>query len=343
MNFCVSIRGMDLVVGVDAGGTASRAVVATVTGEVIGRGRAGPGNPFSAGPAAALAIADGLRQALAGHDPATVAGGVLGLAGTGACVDPAITAALGRAWASAGLTCPYEVVGDAVTAFAAGTDTPSGAVLIAGTGAVAAEIEDHAIVRTADGLGWLLGDEGSGHWLGMRALRTAVRSWPSPFATEIATRTGATGRDQLISWAQGLPHTLIAALAPVVCSLARAGDPQAGTIVAEAVTHLTTTLDEVAPGGPIVLAGSLLTASTPVRDGIRAVLLERGTTPLTSGDPAVGAAWLAAGRLPGAHPAALHAAFFGADASPEPVGELSKSGGRPVSRTPVAGDVRSTR
>jgi glucosamine kinase len=318
MNFCVSIRGMDLVVGVDAGGTASRAVVATVAGEVAGRGRAGPGNPFAAGPAAALAIVGALRQALAGHDPATVAGGVLGLAGTGACVDPAVTAALGQAWASAGLTCPYEVVGDAVTAFAAGTGAPSGAVLIAGTGAVAAEIEDHAIVRTADGLGWLLGDEGSGHWLGMRALRSAVRSWPSPFAAKIAIRTGATGRDQLISWAQSLPHARIAALAPVVCESARAGDPQAGAIVAEAVGHLTATLDEVATGGPIVLAGSLLTAATPVRDGVRALLLARGATPLTSGDPAIGAAWLAAGRLPGVNPAAPHAAFLGAGPLAEP-------------------------
>ncbi|MEU4623387.1 BadF/BadG/BcrA/BcrD ATPase family protein [Actinoplanes sp. NPDC023801] len=311
---------MDLVVGVDAGGTASRAVVATVAGQVTGRGRAGPGNPFAAGPAAAGAITDALRQALAGQDPATVTGGVLGLAGTGACVDPAITAALDQGWAAAGLTCPYEVVGDAVTAFAAGTGEPSGAVLIAGTGAVAAEIKDHAIVRTADGLGWLLGDEGSGHWLGMRALRSAVHSWPSPFAARIATRTGATDRDRLISWAQRLPHGRIAALAPVVCEAARGGDPQARAIVAEAVGHLTATLDEVATDGPIVLGGSLLTAATPIRDGVRAALRERGLAPLTSGDPAAGAAWLAAGRLPGVDPAALHATFVdcGAMSGPRP-------------------------
>ncbi|PRX19488.1 N-acetylglucosamine kinase-like BadF-type ATPase [Actinoplanes italicus] len=301
-------------VGVDAGGTASRAVVATVNGQVTGRGRAGPGNPFAAGPAAARAIADALRQALAGHDPAAVAGGVLGLAGTGACLDPAITAALGEAWAAAGLTCPYEIVGDAVTAFAAGTGEPSGAVLIAGTGAVAAEIKDHAIVRTADGLGWLLGDEGSGHWLGMRALRSAVHTWPSPFAARIATRTGAADRDRLISWAQGLPHARIAALAPVVCEAARAGDPHARTIVAEAVGHLTATLDAVAGSGPIVLAGSLLTAATPIRDGVRSALQERGITPLTSGDPSIAAAWLAVARLPAGDQAALHAAFFDAGA-----------------------------
>lgn len=315
MNFCVSISIMELVVGVDAGGTASRAVVVTSAGTVIGRGRAGPGNPFAAGPAAFLAITGALRQALSGVDPATVAGGVLGLAGHGACADPAITAALGAAWASAGLTCPPDVVGDAVTAFAAGTGAPSGAVLIAGTGAVAARIENHVIVRTADGLGWLLGDEGSGHWLGVSALRSAVRSWPSPFAAEVAAHAGVVsrtggGRDRLIRWAQALPHARIAALAPVVCASARAGDPQATAIVADGVQRLTATLDAVGTGGPVVLAGGLLTAATPVREGLLAVLRKRGSPVLTSGDPAGAAAWLAARRLPGVDAAALRARMF---------------------------------
>ncbi|MFC7530268.1 N-acetylglucosamine kinase [Actinoplanes sp. GCM10030250] len=303
---------MDLVVGVDAGGTTSRAVVATLAGAVVGRGRAGPGNLFAAGPSAAASIADALRQALSGVDPRAVAGGVLGLAGSGVCADPAITAALGAAWESAGLNCPRTVVGDAITAFAGGTSAPSGAVVIAGTGAVAARIENHSIVRVADGLGWLLGDEGSGHWLGMRALRAAVHSWPSPFAAVVAEQTGVGDRDQLILWAQGLPHARIAALAPVVCHLARAGDPHAATIVSEAVRALTATLDAVSPGGVVVLAGGLLTAETPVRDGLLAVLNQRGYPVLTSGDPAAAAAWLAVRELPGTDAETAHTALLAA-------------------------------
>ncbi|MEU4428342.1 BadF/BadG/BcrA/BcrD ATPase family protein, partial [Actinoplanes sp. NPDC024001] len=141
---------MDLVVGVDAGGTTSRAVVATLSGQVVGRGVAGPGNPLSAGPRAAASIATALRQALAGVSTSAVTAGVLGLAGDSACTDPAITAALAGAWASAGLTCPWTVVGDAITAFAAGTSAPHGAVLIAGTGAVGAAVHDPGILSVSD-------------------------------------------------------------------------------------------------------------------------------------------------------------------------------------------------
>lgn len=311
MNFCVSILTMDLVVGVDAGGTASRAVVATLSGTVAGRGRAGPGNPLAAGPAAAHAIGDALRQALSEVDPAAVAAGVLGLAGTSACADPLISESLAAAWSSAGLTCPRTVVGDVVTAFAAGTCAPTGAVLIAGTGAIAAAVKNHEIVRETDGLGWLLGDEGSGHWLGISALRSAVRSWPSPFAQRVAAHAGVTARDELIRWAQQLPHARIAALAPLVCARARAGDPEARRIVAEAVRRLTATLDDLGADGPVVLAGGLLTADTPVRDGLLATLRVRGTTALIGRDPAGGAAWLAARGLPGVDAAALHSALLG--------------------------------
>ena len=189
---------MDLVIGVDAGGTGSRAVVATLTGLIAGRGTAGPGNPLACGPAAAHAIGQALRQALTGCDPTRVVAGVLGVAGTSAVSSPAVAASFAAMWASLGLRCSYRFVGDVVTAFAAGTAEPSGAVLIAGTGAIAARIAGHAPVRTADGLGWLLGDEGSGRWMGLQAVRHAVRSWSSPLARTVAGHAGTSSPDDLI-------------------------------------------------------------------------------------------------------------------------------------------------
>ncbi|WP_433360060.1 N-acetylglucosamine kinase [Actinoplanes sp. CA-142083] len=299
---------MDLVVGVDAGGTASRAVVATLGGVVAGRAVAGPGNPLSRGPAAVEAIGEALREALAGCDPDRVAGGVLGVAGTSAVADPAIAAAFDGMWASLGLTCPMRIVGDVVTAFAAGTPSPSGEALIAGTGAVAARIEQHEIVSVADGLGWLLGDEGSGRWMGLQALRHAVRAWSSPFAAAVAAHAGVSSADALVRWAQALPLADIDALAPIVCAAARYGDPVATTIVADGVTRLLSTLDSVAASGPVVLGGGLLIADTPMRAGVLAALYARGITVGTSHDPAAAAAWLAARSL-GA-PDSLHAALL---------------------------------
>ena len=48
-------------------------------------------------------------------------------------------------------------------------------MLIAGTGSAAGLVRDHRLVRTADGHGWLLGDDGSGFWLGREAVRSVLR------------------------------------------------------------------------------------------------------------------------------------------------------------------------
>ncbi|WP_433730044.1 N-acetylglucosamine kinase [Actinoplanes sp. CA-051413] len=286
---------MKLVLGVDAGGTASRAVVATTQGAVLGRGSAGPGNPAAAGPQAARAIGTAVRTALRGHDPATVIAGVVGVAGCSALADRRVSEAFDEQWRATGLTCPVTVVGDAVTAFAAGTPAPSGAVLIAGTGAVAARMESRRVTGTADGLGWLLGDEGSGLWLGLHAVRAVARTWPASaphgLAAAVATHAAVVSCDQLVHWAGRQPPSAFAALAPVVCAAARAGDPLAVRLTAEAGTRLVATLGELGPlDGPVVLAGGLLTGDTPVREAVLAAL----PGPVaTSHDPAVGAAWLA--------------------------------------------------
>ncbi|MGI5244982.1 N-acetylglucosamine kinase [Dactylosporangium sp. CA-139066] len=284
-----------LVIGIDAGGTASKAVVTDLSGAVLGRGAAGPGNPSAAGVSAARAIGSALRSALGPLDPASVTAGVVGVAGCSALADPGVAAAFAAEWAALGLRCEIPVVGDAVTAFAAGGDWAAGAVLIAGTGAVAALVDDLEITRVADGLGWLLGDEGSGLWLGLRAVRFAARRWSAPLARAVAAHAGAATADDLVHWAQALPP--FGALAPLVCELADAGDPDAAAIVADGAARLVATLDELeAPDAPVVLAGGLLSADTPVRRAVQATLEGRGATIGTAGDPALGAARLALRR-----------------------------------------------
>lgn len=81
---------------------------------------------------------------------------------------------LARIWAGAGLPRAPRLTGDVELAYAAGTSRPDGTALISGTGAVAALFHDFTMVRCADGHGWLLGDRGSGFWLGRAAVRTAL-------------------------------------------------------------------------------------------------------------------------------------------------------------------------
>ena len=161
------------VLGLDVGGTSSRALLLDASGRRVGYGRAAGGNPAAHGTEAAAAnIGRALEPALRGIDPAQVAGAVIGMAGAGALER----AVFDLMWASAGLRPAPRVTGDLGIAFAAGTAEPCGTVLIAGTGAIAARIEDGEPTVIADGLGWLLGDEGSGFWLGREAARVAARA-----------------------------------------------------------------------------------------------------------------------------------------------------------------------
>ncbi|HEY1174882.1 MAG TPA: BadF/BadG/BcrA/BcrD ATPase family protein, partial [Phytomonospora sp.] len=293
-------------------------------------GAAGPGNPIATGnEAAADALAAAVGQALTGLDPSHVDAAAVALAGSARLADPAAAAVYAARWSALGLTCPMPVVPDVITAFTAATPSPDGTVLIAGTGAVAARIASWRVAATVDGLGWLLGDEGSGFWIGLRAVRRVARVWtrasfapaaagPLPaIVTLVASHADAPNADTLVDWAHQLPRKEIAALAPAVCAAADTGDPDCAAIVADAAARLIATLDELGgPSGPVVLAGGLLTADTAVRRAVLATLAARGTTTLTGHDAALGAAWLAARRGGGGE--GLHAALLSSPPAPPP-------------------------
>ncbi|NBE97458.1 N-acetylglucosamine kinase, partial [Nonomuraea sp. K271] len=179
---------MQLVLGVDAGGTTSRAALFTLDGTLVRRGHAGGANPGTLGlDTAAANLTTAVRAALPDSGSERLTGAVVGLAG-----NPSLCATLTErvfgALLSGGDVRGVRVTGDIVTAFAAGTPSPSGTVLISGTGAIAARIADHAPAGTADGYGWLLGDEGSAFWIGLAAARATVRALTAPRSSP--TRTG---------------------------------------------------------------------------------------------------------------------------------------------------------
>ena len=164
------------VVGIDVGGSHSRAVLATADGRTLGTGRAGGGNPTVLGAGGAIAnIVTALKAALGDVPGDRVAACVVGLAGVSTLMaDPRAPRVLEQAWAEVGLTCPVQVVSDVTVAFAAGTPAPDGILLVSGTGAVAARMRDRLPSLFRDGYGWLLGDDGSGFWIGRQAARATL-------------------------------------------------------------------------------------------------------------------------------------------------------------------------
>ncbi|WP_344581836.1 N-acetylglucosamine kinase [Nonomuraea roseoviolacea] len=308
------------VIGVDAGATSTRVAVHALDGSRAGYARAGAGNPSAHGLGKAVAaIGAALAEALDGIDPSRVVASLAGVAGQ---VEE-LPGELAKVWAEHGVAAGPRVTGDVVIAYVAGTPEPSGSLLLSGTGAVAARVTDHELEAIADGLGWLLGDAGSGFWIGRAAAKAVVaaldRGTREGALVELVLDDflggwrGATTRadaDRIVRLAQA-DHMRLAALAAPVSRAAAAGDPMAVEIVREAAGHLAATVGRVHVSGPTVLAGSVLTSDGPVRQAVGALLAGREVT--TAGDGAGAAAWLAARELmPPERARELHPVFTAA-------------------------------
>ncbi|MBW8804568.1 MAG: N-acetylglucosamine kinase [Catenulisporales bacterium] len=329
-----------MVLGVEAGSTLVEAMVATVDGEVVGRGRSALANPTALPIADVVAhLGEAVRQALAPVPPDSVAGVVVGAAGILRYSRGPSAEALAKCWIDAGLRCPVHVVADAVTAFAAGTPRPCGSVLIAGVGAIAARVEGEEVTARIDGNGWLVGDDGSGFWIGRQAVRAVFaaldgRGEPTLLAEAVlATVTGdeavpPTAEDQIAALRDAVydgPPIALAALAPLVSAAATAGDRVAQRIVDRSVSLLMATATALTgdnPDEPLVLAGSLLTAPGPIGAEVQRRLAEHhGGTPLIAAPGAAGAAWLAARVLDPTIGAGVHARLAGGAAAAAGTGE----------------------
>ncbi|MEV4357164.1 BadF/BadG/BcrA/BcrD ATPase family protein [Nonomuraea sp. NPDC049625] len=315
-----------LVVGVDAGATSTRVAVHALDGTRVGYARAGAGNPTAHGLGKAVAnVAAALGEALGTHDGRRVVASLTGVAGHVAEMVPE----LAKVWAGHGIAEGPRYMGDTPIAYAAGSPEPDGSLLLSGTGAVAARIVDFRLDAIADGLGWLLGDEGSGFWIGRQAVKGVVevldRGMPVPpddrikgggmlaelvvehFLGDDRPAAPRAVADRIVRLAQA-DHMRLAALSSLVSQAAEAGDEAALQVTREAAERLVATLGRVHVSGPVVLAGSVLTSEGPVRQAVVKLLADKNVT--TAGDAAGAAAWLAArDLLPEAGAKALHAAF----------------------------------
>ncbi|HEV2780726.1 MAG TPA: BadF/BadG/BcrA/BcrD ATPase family protein [Actinophytocola sp.] len=295
-------------VGVDIGGTTTRALVLSLGGAVVGRGTSGGANPNSHPPElAAKRVAEAVVAAFGTQDPALARHCVLGVAGVSKLSDPAVARQFTSALESIGLSCPVTALSDAEVAFASATPEPDGTVLVGGTGSIAVRIVNHRKDRVVGGYGWLLGDEGSAYWIGREAVRATLRTLMSgaeigPLAAAVlAEALGPAGREatyaQLITAANAEPPIRLARFAPLV-SAHMLDDDDALEIVIEAAELLSwQALQLRTPGErtPIVLVGSVVGQRGPVRDSLRMMLTERTDGPvLDAADGAAGAAWLAA-------------------------------------------------
>ena len=300
---------------VDVGGSSTRAAIVEEDGTCVGFGKAGSGNPTSFDTATAVtAIRGATETALirAGSKLADLAGGVVGIAGAAGDTGPPLRVELIRA----GLPERLTFESDLLVTYHSGSLATEGYALVAGTGAAAVRIGGGHTEATCDGLGWLLGDGGSGFWIGHRAVLAATSSLDdrgpptvlgdlvlSRLGVERTSERGHDGRLLALRRAVDAVYRMrpveLAGFAPLVFEAEALGDDVARRIIAEAGEALAATLRAVVVEdvtGPLVLGGSILSqqpsVSGPVVRSFHAATASEARV-ITVSDGTAGAAVLA--------------------------------------------------
>jgi N-acetylglucosamine kinase-like BadF-type ATPase len=300
------IHNRSLVVGIDAGGTRTRAALAGSRGGggLLGEGSGGPGNALSVGREELTAhLAAALAEAVPEEARGAVRAVYGGFAGASAGLGPErghelAVSCLRAALAGAGMAPEaVEVGGDTEIALASAPGAPAdGLVLIAGTGAVAARVGGGRRVAVADGHGWLLGDDGSGFWLGRQAVRAALaaldgRGRGTALLDAVLAHyglprdglppDGAAAQDVaegVVLAAYARPPVELARLSPAVVAAAEGGDAVARGLLDGAAGLLARAVRALRPraGEPLVLSGGLLGPGGPLLEPLSALLAPTG-------------------------------------------------------------------
>lgn len=291
------------VVGVDGGGSKVRVAVISADLTIHGQSEGGSANPNAAGSDAAMqTIQTCIRSAVnaAGIDPAQIQAAGIGVAGADMIharewVRQVIAGILPHARLAA--SSDYEI------ALVGAHGERRGVLLLAGTGSVAYGVNSAGDSMLVGGWGYLAGDEGGGYWLGMQALRSAIRHFdgrgPATTLTEaLFERSSLRTRASIIAWLYG-EHRIseVAAMAPIVLEHSAKGDPIARQIVETAARELALMARTIyhklgMERLPLMFSGSLLTTHNTL-SGLLCELLKLDALPIPRYPPVMGAALLA--------------------------------------------------
>jgi N-acetylglucosamine kinase-like BadF-type ATPase len=161
------------VLGIDAGGTKTVCCLAEEDGRVLGEARGGGANLQAQGELEVEKVLHAVMEEATRGRLYEVDAICLGIAGVDRAGDGAVVRALMR---RIGARARVLVVNDALVALVAGVGEAPGVVIICGTGSIAYGRNAREQAARAGGWGHLLGDEGSGYWIGRRALRAVARA-----------------------------------------------------------------------------------------------------------------------------------------------------------------------
>ena len=229
---------MSVVLGIDGGGTRTRASIAD--GErVLAFVEMGSIKRLRVG---AQAAEDNLRALLKeAYRQAGVSGVRAATAGVASASMPGVAEWITEVFSDFGVE-RSEVVGDEVIALDAAFKGGPGILQIAGTGSNCIGRAPGGGRESAGGWSSRLGDEGSGYWIGLQAVRCALKAYDHEESTRILEEVGrAWGTEtieELVNLGDSTPGPDFAALAPIISQLAEEGDTVAAGILQQASAYL---------------------------------------------------------------------------------------------------------
>lgn len=295
------------VLGIDAGGTKTVCLLADEHGSIVSEAR-GPGaNLHAAGELAVEKVLHEVMEQAIGDRPIVPDAIGLGIAGVDRAREMRTVRAIMR---RIGHKSRIVVVNDALIALVAGAKDAPGIVIIAGTGSIAYGRNAQGEAARAGGWGHMIGDEGSGYWIGREALAAVMRASDGRGpATELTTGILANlqvdDESQLprIVYDREVPRMTVAALGPIVQAVADQGDAVAKGILERAADELVmaarsvaTRLEMRGDAFTFYLAGGVFRVVPWLVDVLPRGLVEvapRSQVQVLQEEPAVGAVWLA--------------------------------------------------
>ncbi len=265
---------MAFYLGIDGGGTKTRCALGDET-TTLATSVAGGSNVVRVGESLAReALHSAVREvcAAARIDPSRIGGVCIGAAGA---ARPEVAGKIERILAE--LTpASIEVVGDTLIALEEAFGAGPGVIAIAGTGSIAYGRDATGRTCRAGGWGYAISDEGSGHWIGQRAISAIVGARDAGQDTALSALVLEAWHlrtfDELVQAANSQPPPDFPRLFPVVLKAAEDADPRARALLAEAGTHLAgltaNVIDRLMPHSPhvpVAMTGSVFRQSTEVR------------------------------------------------------------------------------
>lgn len=309
--------GNNFYMGIDGGGTNLRVAVVNQALGVMAQSLRGTANPNAVGRETAVTlIQDAMREAIqgAGITADQVAGVGIGVAGAPVERDETWLRDIVTPVTPKARIVPSS---DHEIALVAALGERYGLLILSGTGSNVYAVNREGQSAQVGGWGYLLGDEGSGYWIGMQALRAVVHhadgsGHGTRLTDEILTKLGLDHPKDLIAWIyQNNRHRDIAGLASVVLELAAGvGDSIALSIIERAAQELKAQADTAlkrlhVQKLPVALTGGLLESANMLSLRL-CELLELPELPTMRHSQVVGAALLAMPdtSLPGSSPTA---------------------------------------